>query len=263
MTSMSPLPSRSLKPHRLKPQCTESLHPESLEILRRLAERDWALDFYLAGSAALALYLGHRPVRDLDLMGVNRLRSPQRRDLLQDILAIESEVRVETARDGFLSLRSPPSRSEAGVRLFYYPYPLIGMEEEAAGMAVASALDLGLMKLGAVTSRAARRDFVDLYILSRSLSLQEMLERSQEKFGHVRDFPLQALKGLTDLASAREEPIPELRVDADWNDVEAWVKTEVRQLARDWVGLQDPEEHPEEHSEEHSEEPLPDDAGDD
>jgi hypothetical protein len=171
-------------------------------------------------------------------MGVNRLRSPQRRDLLQDVLEIEPGVRVETARDGFLYLRFPAGWNDAAVRLFYYPYPLIDPEESVRGLAVASALDLGLMKLGAVTSRAARRDFVDLYLLSRRLPLRSMLERSHEKFGHVRDFPLQALKGLTDLASARDEPIPKLNVGVDWSDIERWVETEVRDLARQWVGLE-------------------------
>lgn len=222
---------------RLEPRHTEALHPRSLELLGRLAERDWALDLYLAGSAALTLYLGHRPVRDLDLMGVHRLRSPQRRDLLQSVLEFEPGVRVETARDGFLYLRFPASWNDAGVRLFYYPYPLIDPEESVGGLAVGSALDLGLMKLGAVTSRAARRDFVDLFLLSRRLPLRTMLERSQEKFGHVRDFPLQALKGLTDLASAREEPIPKMNVEVRWADVEAWIEGEVRDLAREWVGL--------------------------
>lgn len=176
-------------------------------------------------------------------MGVNRLRSPQRRDLLQDVLGFEPGVRVETARDGFLYLRFPEAWNGAGVRLFYYPYPLIDPEEDEAGLAVASALDLGLMKLGAVISRAARRDFVDLYLLSRTpsrgLPLRTMLERSQEKFGHVRDFPLQALKGLTDLDSARDEPIPKMNVPVAWSDIEAWVDGEVRDLAREWVGLGD------------------------
>src|SRR5262249_56923717 len=52
----------------------EALAPAAQEIAARLANRPFAEDFYLAGSAALALYLGHRPVRDLDLMtGTNRL----------------------------------------------------------------------------------------------------------------------------------------------------------------------------------------------
>jgi hypothetical protein len=46
----------------------EALSPRSQELLARLAPRSWAEEFYLAGSAALALYTGHRPVTDLDLM---------------------------------------------------------------------------------------------------------------------------------------------------------------------------------------------------
>ncbi|MDA8017694.1 MAG: nucleotidyl transferase AbiEii/AbiGii toxin family protein [Thermoanaerobaculia bacterium] len=221
----------------LEPSHHDALAPQSLELVERLARHDWALDLYLAGSAALTLYLGHRQVRDLDLMGVHRLRSPQRRDLMQDLLAIEPGVRVETARDGFLSVRFPESWNDACLRLYYYPYPLVGPEENIVGLSVASALDLGLMKLGAVASRAARRDFVDLYLLTRRLPLRTLLEHSQEKFGHVRDFPLQALKGLADLSSARQEPIPALRTEVGWNDVEAWVRGEVREVAREWVGL--------------------------
>ena len=40
---------------------TRSLAPEALEAIARLAERGWSADFYLAGGAALALHLGHRP----------------------------------------------------------------------------------------------------------------------------------------------------------------------------------------------------------
>ncbi|HSS52831.1 MAG TPA: hypothetical protein VLX28_28135, partial [Thermoanaerobaculia bacterium] len=66
----------------------ESLAPRSQELLARLAPLPWAEDFYLAGSAALALYAGHRPVTDLDLMSnANRLTSPDRRDLLASLLA--------------------------------------------------------------------------------------------------------------------------------------------------------------------------------
>lgn len=231
-----------MKDSALLPDRVDHLAPRSRELLRSLAERPWCLDLYLAGSAALALYLGHRTVRDLDLMGVRRLRSPERRDLLQDLLEIEPGVRVETARDGYFYLRFPGEWDDLALRMFYYPYPLVGAEEEAQGMAVASALDLGLMKLGAVTSRAARRDFVDLCLLCRHLPLEELLDRAPEKFGHVRDFPLQALKGLADLDSARDEPLRQLEVDLEWSDVEAWVRGEVREVARRRIGLDEPDD---------------------
>lgn len=212
----------------------ESLSPRSQELLARLASCPWAEDFYLAGSAALALYVGHRPVTDLDLMGnANRLTSPERRDLLQDLLSIAPDTEVETARDGYLFVRA----NGVGLRFFYYPYPLVRPFEDFAGLAVASAVDLGLMKLGAIISRGTRRDFVDLFLLCRQLPLETLLDLAEDKFGHVRDFPLQALKGLADLSQIEGEPMPRLAVPLEWEEIETWLKTEVREMGRARAGL--------------------------
>jgi len=213
----------------------ESLVPEARAVLSRMGPLAWAQDFYLAGSAALALYTGHRPVSDLDLMSnANRLTSPDRRDLLGELLALDSATEVETARDGYLSVRVGGA---VGVRFFYYPYPLVHPFEDFAGLAVASAADLGLMKLGAIISRGTRRDFVDLYLLCRRLPLAELLPLAEDKFGHVRDFLLQALKGLADLSEIEGEPMPRLSVPLEWGEVEAWLRAQVRELGRAHVGL--------------------------
>ena len=212
----------------------ESLSPRAQELLGRIGPRPWAEDFYLAGSAALALYAGHRPVTDLDLMGnANRLTSPERRDLLQELLKAAPDTEVETARDGYLFVRA----NGVGLRFFYYPYPLVHPFEDFAGLAVASAVDLGLMKLGAIISRGTRRDFVDLYLLCRQLPLETLLDLAEDKFGHVRDFPLQALKGLADLSQTEGEPMPRLVVPLEWSEIETWLKTEVREMGRARVGL--------------------------
>ncbi|MEO1084855.1 MAG: nucleotidyl transferase AbiEii/AbiGii toxin family protein [Acidobacteriota bacterium] len=208
-------------------------------LIAALAQPDWSTDVYLAGSAALALYVGHRPVRHLDLMGYRRLVSAERRDMLQDLLALDAGVRVETARDGYFSLRFGDDGpfGGAGLRFFYYPYPLVGPEEELDGLAVASALDLALMKLGALISRGHRRDFLDLYLLGQLIPLAEQLARSPDKYGHVRDFPLQALKGLSDVEQTRREPMPTLHLEVTWDDVEAWLRGAARELSRSHVGL--------------------------
>jgi hypothetical protein len=219
----------------LTPTHPEALSPASQELLGRLAARPWSDELYLAGSAALALYTGHRPVRDLDLMtSTNRLTSPERRDLLGDLLALDPGTQVETARDGYLSVRLAGG---VALRLFYYPYPLVDPFEGFAGLAVASAVDLGLMKLGAIISRGTRRDFVDLYLLCREIPLATFLDRAGDKFGHVRDFPLQALKGLADLSCIEGEPMPKLALPLAWEDVEAWLAGQVRELGRARVGL--------------------------
>ena len=215
----------------------ESLAPRSQELLARIAPLSWAEDFYLAGSAALALHTGHRPVTDLDLMSnANRLASPDRRDLLASLLALDPETpstEVETARDGYLCVRL----GGVGVRFFYYPYPLVQPFADLGGLAVISAADLGLMKLGAIISRASRRDFVDLYLLCRELPLADLLHLAEDKFGHVRDFPLQALKGLADLTQIEGDPMPRLAVPLDWAEVEEWLRAQVRELGRARVGL--------------------------
>ncbi|HEX4964216.1 MAG TPA: nucleotidyl transferase AbiEii/AbiGii toxin family protein [Thermoanaerobaculia bacterium] len=215
----------------------ESLAPRSQELLARIAPLPWAEDFYLAGSAALALHTGHRPVTDLDLMSnASRLTSPERRDLLASLLALDPATEVETARDGYLFARL----GGVGVRFFYYPYPLVQPFAETAGLAglaVISAADLGLMKLGAIISRASRRDFVDLYLLCRELPLAGLLHLAEDKFGHVRDFYLQALKGLADLTGIEGDPMPRLAVPLEWREVEEWLRSEVRELGRARIGL--------------------------
>jgi hypothetical protein len=221
----------------------EALAPAARAILERLAPQPWAEDFYLAGSAALALYVGHRTVHDVDLMtNTNRLTGPERRDLLAALLALDPGTEVETARDGYLFARSGHgAEHRAGVRFFYYPYPLIDPLEDFAGLAVASAADLGLMKLGAIISRGTRRDFVDLFLLCRHLPLAGLLARAEDKFGHVRDFPLQALKGLADFSQIEGEPMPRLApldTPLEWDEVEAWLRDSVREMGRVHVGLQ-------------------------
>jgi len=188
--------------------------------LGHLAPRPWAADFYLAGGAALALHFGHRTAHGLDLMsGTNRLAPADRRDLLADLLAVDAGCRVETARDGYLFVRTGEG---VPLRLFWYPYPLVDPVEEFAGFAVASPVDLALMKLGAVISRGGRRDFVDLYVAARALGLETVLGRAEQKFGHVGDFPLQAYKALADLGEAESEPMPELAIELNWAAVRDW-----------------------------------------
>lgn len=219
----------------MRPVHRSALARSSLAVLDRLPAVPMMGDAYLAGSAALALYLDHRPVIDLDWMSAsNRLLPADRRDLLQALLAGDPETEVETARDGYLYARTG---NGVGLKFFYYPYPLIEPEEELGALWMASPLDLALMKIGAIISRGTKRDFVDFYLLTRTLPLTTILERSADKFGHVRDFPLQALKGLADDSQTSGEPMPRLNAELDWDLVRATLADEVRAASRDYLGI--------------------------
>lgn len=167
-------------------------------------------------------------------MTEQRLASTERRDLLASLLSIDDRIQVETARDGYLSARG----AGYGVRFFHYPYPRLQRGERFAGVEIASLPDLGLMKLAAVIGRGARHDFVDLFLLCRKVPLAELLDQAPGKFPHVRDFPLQALKGLADRHLASDDPMPELLEPVDWAAVETWADDAVRRLGRRRIGFE-------------------------
>lgn len=216
------------------PERRDALAPPARATLERLGESNREEAFYLAGGAALTLYLGHRTAHGLDLMSAtNRLLPPDRRDLLQALLAGEPTTRVETARDGYLFVHEPDG---VAVRFYWYPYPLVEPLEAVAGLPVASLLDLVLMKLGALISRGHRRDFVELHLADRVLPLADAFARAEEKFGHVGDFELQARKALADLGAAEDDPMPRLAEALDWATVRDWALAEAAKGGREALG---------------------------
>jgi hypothetical protein len=219
----------------LSPRHREALSPRAQALVGRLAAAPWARDFYLAGAAALALYLGHRPVAELELASaVNRLGAAERRRVLASLLALDVAARVETDRDGCLAMRAGDG---VPLGLRHYPYLPVGPGEEMDGLAVASPADLGLMMLDAMAGGGgSRRDLVELYLLCRELPLADLLDRAGERFGQAAgDFRRQALQALDRLASLVDLPglgLPRLAVEVGWEEVEAWVEGEVRTIGR-------------------------------
>ena len=72
----------------------------------------------------------------------------------------------------------------------------------------------------------------------RNADSSRLLARAPDKFGHVGDFPLQALKGLADRSEVEGEPMPSLAEPLAWSTVETWLDAQVRELgaAHDGVG---------------------------
>lgn len=226
-----------------------SLPDETARCLRRLVEAPLSERFYLAGGAALALQLDargivHRRPRGLDLMSAtDDLKSPRRRDLMAEIVSRSPRVEIETARDGYLYLRFD---GDVPVRFYHYPYPSVERPsfvdagpaaDSSRRLDVASLIDLGLMKLGAIISRGTRRDFVDLYLICRQIPFERLLAPAKEKFSRVRDFPLQAMKGLGDRSIAERDPMPRIHPDLSWKSVTDWLDCEVRDSIRRDLGI--------------------------
>lgn len=212
------------------------LHPEVMppaqqEVLRKAGGVATESGFYLAGGTAIAIWLGHRESIDLDWFTGNGIEDPLNL--------------AATLRTGGLSLdvsgvaQGTLHGSAEGVKLSFleYRYPLLRPSTAwpEYGCELASLEDLACMKLSAIGSRGAKKDFIDLYALGTTrFTLAQMLDFYQQKFG-TTDL-LHVLSSLAYFDDAEPEVTPLLHWNLDWSEVkrgtEAWVTEYVRSQGR-------------------------------
>ena len=94
-----------------------------------------------------------------------------------------------------------------GVSFFEYPYPLLETPERLYGVRIASVIDIGCMKLTAVSARAQKRDYYDLYEIFQVVSVERMFKAFLEKYGHDLDL-YHVAKELCYLEDVEHHPDP-------------------------------------------------------
>lgn len=132
--------------------------------------------FYLAGGTALALQLGHRESHDFDFFSQTQGSEPVRswlenlpRSVIRDADAFTVHADIAGVKVSFIS---------------GYKYPLVLPLVSAGSLSMAAIMDIALMKMLAITHRATLRDYLDLAVILRDhCSLQELMEKSAEKYG--------------------------------------------------------------------------------
>ena len=198
----------------LKPDITAEQHT-ALAKLAGVLPADW----YVAGGIAVAAHLHHRTSRDLDLFAQS---DPTE---LRQALEALSGVVIEAQSRGTLQLRI----DGVPASLLQYPYLLLEPARSIAGlsMPVASILDLACMKLSAIASRGAARDFWDLH----SIVVVEKAPVASYLTAYRRKYPVEdlghVLRSLVYFGDAESSPLP-LGLDAkQWqtikSDFERWV----------------------------------------
>jgi hypothetical protein len=179
---------------------------------------------YVGGGVAVAIHLGHRHSRDLDLFtsaeepvaSIDRLADPT------------LGVRILDRAPGTLHLevRGIPAS------VLRYRYPMLAEPERISGipLAVAAIDDLVCMKLSAIAGRGAARDFWDLHAMlsARAMTLRGALEAYQLKYvtediGHV-------IRSLVYFADAEAGPLPEGLTDTHWARIQADFRDWTREL---------------------------------
>lgn len=191
---------------------TSVLPQDTQHALATVAPLDIIKKSYLAGGSALALQFGHRESLDLDFFTQELFEAPILTQLLEQTLPAFRRTR--------LAWRT--ILGEIGTvkfSLFYYRYPLLKSTRPFENIALASPEDIAAMKIAAIGDRGMKRDFVDLYILMRKFSLQEMLALYDQKYHNLDDLLPHLLRSLVYFNEAEHDKTVKLLTPIDWGDV--------------------------------------------
>jgi len=203
------------------------------DLMAEVGHHPFAQRFYLAGGTALALQLGHRISVDLDFFSAtDELPNESRREIVE---ALRSKCPVEVLEStiGNLLLRIRETR----IGFFSYGYALLEPTFSVLGVEVASLLDIGMMKLDALISRGARKDFYDLYFIAQHIPIEEMLRRGPEKYPYAKDYAMMALISMTDFTNADRQAPVETFPSVLWGEIKTFFISEAQRLGREWFGL--------------------------
>ncbi|MBI2437030.1 MAG: nucleotidyl transferase AbiEii/AbiGii toxin family protein [Candidatus Magasanikbacteria bacterium] len=202
---------------------TNTLAVKTAHLLKILSTKKWIQSFYLAGGTALALQYGHRQSIDLDFFCKKNINTKQ---LIQKLSVIGSFTLIqeeENTVEGILN----------GVKISFMTYPYILIQAVVSVekyVFMAHKDDIAVMKLGAITGRNTKKDFIDLYwyMTHEKKDMRDMALLTEKKFNGF-DFDMYHIyKSLVYFIEADKEPMPLMLESVKWNEVKDFFKNEIK-----------------------------------
>jgi hypothetical protein len=204
----------------------EAISPEMMDLYYFLEQQSFLSRYYLAGGTALALQIGHRRSVDFDFFSeIDEVGDVSRAEIVRGLRARDAQVE-ESGVGNLLMLVNG-----IHVGFFGYGYPLVSPPLMLGNMALAGPADIGLMKLDALITRGSRKDFLDLFFISRLISFETLLQLSEKKYSMFRDFPLMALESMLQFERADGDIQPEMLMGVSWYEVKAFFVSEAERLS--------------------------------
>ncbi len=182
--------------------------------------------FYLAGGTGLALQLGHRDSVDFDFFAKDHFNTP---DLYKELLEVFGQDNVSKTLEEKNTLNVI---LDGNIKLsfFSYLYPLLEPLIKEEFLDIAGIIDIGCMKLSAVTGRAVAKDYIDLYFILKQVTLITLLSKAKEKMSDL-DYNL-ILKSLIFFDDVSMENIVfKHNQDVSFSEVKGFLEEEVKKVA--------------------------------
>jgi len=184
-------------------------------------------------ATALALQISHRISTDLDWFSETNHLKVSQREHIQEVLTPGGKLETVSEQDGMLYTRL----NNTDTSFIYQHHSLLEPTVDYQEIRLANPIDIGLMKLAAITSRGTRRDFVDIYCMRELISLEDLFELVPKKFTDRPQFLAVAVRALAYFEDAEQQPMPRMLIPVAWKDITAYCAEASRNLARRFSGL--------------------------
>ena len=196
--------------------------------LALLGKQNFFKSTYLAGGSSLALQLGHRRSIDFDFFTNQTFELIEVKTILNKIGKYTGEHEAPKTMVGKFN--------EAKFSLFYYPYKLINKTRDFQRINLASLEDIAAMKLVAITDRGTKKDYVDLYFLTKKcFSIEKMFEFYDKKYHNFDLNKVTLLKALQYFDDANDSEMPEMIEKVDWEDIKKFFEKETVRIAKKYL----------------------------
>ena len=203
---------------------TQTLLPDTVRALNKIGKVSAFQKVYLAGGTALALQLGHRISVDLDFF----TREPfDERIVSQELDSVQEFALEQLAPNTILGKIGGTRMS-----LFFYKYGLLEDPKKFEGIKLAGKKDIAAMKINALESRGTKRDFIDLYFLSKEFTVESMMNFYDQKYKCLEEHLYGIVKSLNYFAEAEEDLMPKMIVNVSWNEVKKYFEAVALEITK-------------------------------
>lgn len=202
----------------------ETLIPGAKASLAILGRSGLLTNAYMAGGTAAALQLDHRISVDFDFFTEQAFVPRTFTDELSKQGSFEeSQVSKGTVLGKFEGVK---------FSLFIYGHPLLFDPLPFESVSIADIRDVAAMKLDAISSRGAKRDFIDLYYICRTgYTLKDVFDFYDRKYGKLNSNFVHIQKSLIYFNDAEADEMPRMLKETKWKDVKRFFEREVRKIA--------------------------------
>lgn len=182
-------------------------------------------DAYLAGGTAVALQIGHRISLDFDFFTPKEFVPRKFSGVLSKLGSFkEDQADKGTVLGKFEGVK---------FSLFIYKYPLVFPATQYLSLDIADSRDIAAMKIDAIATRGAKRDFIDLFFICQSgYRLKELLSIYDKKYKNLAATEMHIMKSLIYFDDAEPDEMPEMLKKTDWEDIKKYFENEVRKLVK-------------------------------